>query len=661
MVRQACDVTIWLLLTVSCWQAAPGQAVIAAQDLQPGSEGPVLNAAGHQSQSNHLSLKVSRISQPASGSSVPLPAGWPQHRLLQQLSASGSNSSSAQQPVVFSISSTGNQSLSSNASGTQSTTAAVASQQQVPRTAAGPRPGMPSATPEQMRPAQVGTPNDTPTQPEGNVPVITAPPVAGAPLYISPDATFESLTEINLGQELLQIPQSFLGLSHEWTHVEELNNIPGYKDIINMLTQYGSGPMVIRVGGGSTDKQARVFPQYVYDALRQVYEDTGALFILGLNFEASNMTLTQGQYNAAMTSMPPESIITFEIGNEPNYFEGTKTNAQGQALSAQQYVRNFFVPDWYNFAKQLSCPCGTNDCCTYKKFAGPVWGHVNVFPTTIKWFLDQTASFVNLTTVHWYKATKETYNTPTTLLEEPPIRKEMDNLRALVQTSQSFGIPLRVAEMNTISNSGRVGVSNVFAATLWTLDGCFEVAATGAVGVNLHQGSGQNLYTSILRWYNQGVLSPPVLRPPFYGMMMFQQAVKAGSKLLGKTQISGDSSNFKVWPLKDANDGELRIVIINKHPTQAGNQTIRLDVGQGQGYDSPAALTRLVARGEDPLSATSGITLGGKYYAVGGAEKGDAASESIPMTPTADGMVSWSVYMPPGSAALVSIVYSSDY
>jgi hypothetical protein len=41
--------------------------------------------------------------------------------------------------------------------------------------------------------------------------------------------------------------------------------------------------------------------------------------------------------------------------------------------------------------------------------------------------------------------------------------------------------------MNTISNSGREGVSNVFAAALWTLDGCFEVVAAGAVGVNLHQ------------------------------------------------------------------------------------------------------------------------------------------------------------------------------
>lgn len=41
--------------------------------------------------------------------------------------------------------------------------------------------------------------------------------------------------------------------------------------------------------------------------------------------------------------------------------------------------------------------------------------------------------------------------------------------------------------------TGRDGVSNVFASALWTLDASFEVAATGAVGVNLHQGAGQNL------------------------------------------------------------------------------------------------------------------------------------------------------------------------
>lgn len=178
------------------------------------------------------------------------------------------------------------------------------------------RTGMPSATTAQMRVAQIGSPNDVPTQPEGNLPVITAAPTAGAPLYVSPNVSFTSVTEVQLDQPLLEIPQSFLGLSHEWTHVEEINNIPAYKDVINLLTSYGSGPMVMRVGGGSTDKQARVFPSYVYEALAQVHEETGMLFILGLNFEKGDIDLARQQFEIARKYLPPESIITFEIGNE---------------------------------------------------------------------------------------------------------------------------------------------------------------------------------------------------------------------------------------------------------------------------------------------------------------------------------------------------------
>jgi len=275
-----------------------------------------------------------------------------------------------------------------------------------------------------------------------------------------------------------------------------------------------------------------------------------------------------------------------------------------------------------------------------------------LLPSGLLALCSMNSKFLDLVTVHWYKATKESYNTPVTLLDEAPIRKEMDNLRALVQTSNSYGKPLRVAEMNTISNSGRVGVSNVFAATLWTLDGSFEVAAAGAVGVNLHQGSGQNLYTGILRWYENGKLSPPVLRPPFYGMLMFQQAVRGGSKLLGKTQVWGDSSYFKVWPLLDVNSEELRVVIINKHPSQAGTQSIRIN--RSWGYAGPAKVSRLVARGEDPLSATGGVTIGGYFYGLGGVQKGEDRSEYVQMTPD-NGMQAWKIYMPPGSAALVTL------
>ncbi len=46
--------------------------------------------------------------------------------------------------------------------------------------------------------------------------------------------------------------------------------------------------------------------------------------------------------------------------------------------------------------------------------------------------------------------------------------------------TRSFGKPLRVGEMNTISEGGQDGVSDVMAAALWTLDAALEIAATGA-------------------------------------------------------------------------------------------------------------------------------------------------------------------------------------
>ena len=117
--------------------------------------------------------------------------------------------------------------------------------------------------------------------------------------------------------------------------------------------------------------------------------------------------------------------------------------------------------------------------------------------------------------------------------------------------------------MNTISNSGRRGVSDVFSAALWTLDGSLEVAAAGGVGVNFHQGAGQNLYAAVIRWYdNAGNLAKPLIRPPFYGMLMFQMAVRGGSRILKKSTESSSAPDtykwIKVHSLQDLKSGELR-------------------------------------------------------------------------------------------------------
>lgn len=95
-----------------------------------------------------------------------------------------------------------------------------------------------------------------------------------------------------------------------------LTTLPGYKAAIKLLSSYGTGPFGVRVGGGSTDSTKEVLPYTVYKALRQLYQEAGVRFILGLNFEDVNLKLTQAQMLRAQKSLPDDAVVTFELGNE---------------------------------------------------------------------------------------------------------------------------------------------------------------------------------------------------------------------------------------------------------------------------------------------------------------------------------------------------------
>jgi hypothetical protein len=213
--------------------------------------------------------------------------------------------------------------------------------------------------------------------------------------------------------------------------------------------------------------------------------------------------------------------------------------------------------------------------------------------------------------------------------------------------------------MNTISNSGGNGTSNVFASALWTLDASLEVAAAGAVGVNFHQGAGQNLYAAIIRWYSaDGKLMPPQIRPSFYGMLMFQLAVRGGSSLLPTTTVSAEPGGawrwVKVWALRDGMSGELRWVVINKDPSRAATAVLRADRSASD-YAANASVLRLVAASSDPLTASSGISLGNVTYGLAAAPSGQQRTETLKTGSNPAGELKFAVYMPPGSAALVSL------
>jgi hypothetical protein len=78
-------------------------------------------------------------------------------------------------------------------------------------------------------------------------------------------------------------------------------------------------------------------------------------------------------------------------------------------------------------------------------------------------------------------------------------------------------------------------------------------------------------------------------------------------------------------------------------------------INRKQGYASSASVTRLVARGNSPLTSfAGGVTIGGQRYGNGAQVQGKSAIESVGVSLNGE-TLQFEVYMPPGSAALVQL------
>eukprot|EP00877_Chromochloris_zofingiensis_P014328 jgi/Chrzof1/9149/Cz03g37210.t1 len=216
--------------------------------------------------------------------------------------------------------------------------------------------------------------------------------------------------------------------------------------------------------------------------------------------------------------------------------------------------------------------------------------------------------------------------------------------------------PLRVAEANTISNSGRDGVSNVLASALWTLDAAFETAAAGAVGINYHWGDGQSLYTAVVRALaKDGTLQGPIIKPPYYAYLMFQMAVASGSQFVEADlawQGPVKPGTIKIWPVMDTKGDAMRVVVINKNALNATMVAIRVN----RGWYGNGKLIRL--SGPAGLSSRYGVRLAGVSLLNGGAANRTPGLEIISVSLTEKNGIwssTYNVYMPAATAALLMI------
>jgi Glycosyl hydrolase family 79 C-terminal beta domain len=506
---------------------------------------------------------------------------------------------------------------------------------------------------------------------------------AQAPLPLRSDEV--AAASIDTEHPSLTIPHEFSGFSIEYadlknftgqratgTTFNQILSNPGFNPIFTQLLKnlatYKNGWPMVRIGGNSTDESwwnptLRSRPLGINHDITQNTLDNlagstnGSRLILGLNLGQNNPALAKEFAQAALAGLPHGKIHLFELGNEPDifashaYYSDPATgpvSVRPVGYSFTNYLREF---DTFAAALQgLSQPVSLGG----PVFTTSVYGWMQYLPS----FLTAQAPRLKAVTYHRYPLSACSWSAPgsstdptiANLLADKSAKSIAQGVAPFVTQTQSYGKPLRISEINSVSCGGKAGVSDSFASALWATDVMFNFAQVGVGGVNFHAGTGA-AYTPFRfsvrlvrtgageRW---GAVFMPTVNPLYYGILLFNQATANSARLLPVNTTT--QGNIKVWATLDAQQ-VVRVVLLNKDTVLGGKARIQLSSPRPTGV-----LTRLRA---PSVKATSGVTLAGQTFdgTVNGLPLGPHTSEQV--MPQNSG--SYILDLPPASAALLTL------
>lgn len=413
----------------------------------------------------------------------------------------------------------------------------------------------------------------------------------------------------------------YLGFSLEYSALHEYTGRdpdainPMLLGLIRLLDP-GQHPL-IRIGGDSSDDtwwpmRGVIPPGGINYALtkgwmrtaRAFAEDLGAKLIMGVNLEADRPALAAAEARALLTGIGRRNIAALEIGNEPDLYPlfpwyGNRLG-QGFLGRPSTYTADDFIAEFSQWrAAMPSVPV-----------AGPTLSSLNWMPY-LPTFVSAERPWLAYVTFHRYplrgcetNPAAADYASIPNLLADSSSEGLAKEVQPYVGQAHSARLPFRLDELNSAACSGRSGVSDTFASSLWVLDTLFNMAAVGVDGINLHT-LPTSAYAPFQFTESHGGVWSADVKPVYYGMLMFAQADPPGSRLLN---VNATSSPLKVWAVQTPS-GHTNVVLINKSTTNA--YTVHFSLAGAQ--------TRLTTESlqAPSLTSTTGVTIGGQQFPAG--------------------------------------------
>ena len=434
------------------------------------------------------------------------------------------------------------------------------------------------------------------------------------------DASPPPQATLTIGPNLstVPVPRSYFGISTEYKNLAafESTNLPVFERVLTLLHVPGDGPLVLRIGGDSADEsmwdpnRQRIYdwayalnPGYLATLKTLVRRDHLNL-IVDLNLLTDTPVAAAAWAHAAETSLPHDSIVGFEIGNEPDLYSHRYWMAMtASAPLLTQPLPLAMTPDLYaqKFAAYAQV---LGEHAPDIRLLGPAVAHPSSRLDYITTLITEEASELGGVTAHVYPYSKcaksplsPRYPTVMRLLSHQAVSPFSTSIAPAVAIAHANGLKFRLTEFNSVTCGGKPGVSDTFATALWAPDALFTAMRAGVDGTNLHVRSKPSAINAAFA-ITRGGLEP---RPLLYGLMLFNRTLGPQARLVRLHLVAARALNLSAWAV-EVRGRILHVLLIDK-----GSRTVRVDLHLPA--IAPASVQRLLA--PSPYSR-SGVTLDGQ-------------------------------------------------
>jgi hypothetical protein len=309
------------------------------------------------------------------------------------------------------------------------------------------------------------------------------------------------------------MPLDFVGLSYEVQQLADSSFFSAQNSGLIREFKALSSIGVLRLGGNTSEfaywKPTPDSPEPEHPQVREVVGEPKAQYY-GVTVEAvrnlSEFLQATGWtcvYGIGMGTNTPvraaeEAVFVAEtLGDRLQYFQiGNEVDLFSHHLrDPKTWSAKAYLEEWLALARAIAARVPA------AKFGMPDVASDASWLTEIadQWLSIQSPPHVTTLTHHYYfggPATNPDVNI-SNLLKPATMQKVQNTANIASAAASKMGARVRMTEGNTCYRGGKPGVSDVFAAALWSADYSLLLASNNYSGVNLHGGTGKSVANSV--------------------------------------------------------------------------------------------------------------------------------------------------------------------